>query len=551
MGNILVVLSLIAGLAIPGIAHAEASDSFVSAPTIAINSYNAFSTTGSNPEFGEPWVTGYGSMWFRYVAPSRGIVRLNTTSIYYTYFQIFRGPRIDKLNLVEQGISKNSGTVTFPAETGMEFLIAVSTDYPSAEEVSFSILQDPWPYGADAVVAPAMPTSQSPPDDLFGSGNSIIPSSTSPVTVLAYNRSASSFYDGWDFTTPEPTTTGYHTLWYRWTAPSTGIANISTPASPILAFKHAISVFRGDVFRSLNLVELGNDHIPSSTLHGPVSLSFPVVKGLEYRICFGSSSPQESGPVVFSIRTDAWPYGPGTVVAPQMPITNTPLNDPFEGATKLPSMPGEKFVIVDYIGSATWDDSEGLWYQWTAQESAYVCFQTPAKPVLGYDHDLSAWAGSSSENLKLVDRSGTGAIYLGPPKTPGFARIGFFATKGKTYHLSLSPYGSIVGPVIISYESGPQVNTTAPKVAFSSPGKYNRVFRKEFVVGLVIGTDPEGISAVQLKVNGKLAYNRPYSFRSLSVSAGPVKTGKVILEARARDRFGRWGPYTRRVVTAQ
>ena len=162
MGNILVVLSLIAGLAIPGIAHAEASDSFVSAPTIAINSYNAFSTTGSNPEFGEPWITGYGSMWFRYVAPSRGIVRLNTTSTYYTYFQIFRGPSIDKLNLVEQGISKNSGTVTFPAEAGMEFLIAVSTDYPSAEEVSFSIRQDSWPYGNGTLVAPALPTAQFP-----------------------------------------------------------------------------------------------------------------------------------------------------------------------------------------------------------------------------------------------------------------------------------------------------------------------------------------------------------------------------------------------------
>ena len=551
MGNILVVLSLIAGLAIPGIAHAEASDSFVSAPTIAINSYNAFSTTGSNPEFGEPWVTGYGSMWFRYVAPSRGIVRLNTTSIYYTYFQIFRGPRIDKLNLVEQGISKNSGTVTFPAETGMEFLIAVSTDYPSAEEVSFSILQDPWPYGADAVVAPAMPTSQSPPDDLFGSGNSIIPSSTSPVTVLAYNRSASSFYDGWDFTTPEPTTTGYHTLWYRWTAPSTGIANISTPASPVLSFEHVLSVFRGDGFRSLNVVKVGDDHIESSTSHGPVSLSFPVVKGLEYRICFGSRS-KESGPVIFTIRTDAWPYGPGTVVAPQMPTANTPPNDQFEGATKLPSKPGEKFVIVDYSGSDTWDDPEGLWYQWTAQESAYVSFQTPAKPVLGYDHRLSSWSGSFSENLKLVDGSGTLGIYLGPPKTPGFARIGFFATKGRTYHLSFSTVGyNPWDPVIISYESGPQVNTTAPKVTFSTLGQTDLVFWKKFYVGLVVGTDPEGISAVQLKVNGKLAYNKPYSSRWFSVSAGPVKTGKVVLEARARDRFGRWGPYTKRVVMAQ
>lgn len=97
MRNIFSILNLIIVLAIPGMARAGVSDSFAGASTIAINSYNTFTTTGSDRESGEPGFIGYGSMWFRYVAPTRGIVRLNTTSPHYTYFHVLRGTSIDKL----------------------------------------------------------------------------------------------------------------------------------------------------------------------------------------------------------------------------------------------------------------------------------------------------------------------------------------------------------------------------------------------------------------------------------------------------------------------
>jgi hypothetical protein len=70
-------------------------------------------------------------------------------------------------------------------------------------------------------------------------------------------------------------------------------------------------------------------------------------------------------------------------------------------------------------------------------------------------------------------------------------------------------------------------------------------------VGLVIGRDPEGVTKVQMKVNGRLVYNRYYTNSFLYLRVGSEKKGKVILEARAMDRFGRWGPYAKRVILAE
>lgn len=537
----------ILGFSLCGLTIANASDTFAGAPLVAINSNTTLATSSSGKQPGEPVYIGKGSMWYRYIVPTRGIVRITTTWNEWSDVHIFRGSSIDKLNLVTSGHFRFGGTVTFPAEAGMEFRIALSTDSSSSVPMSFTTQQNAWPYGSGTVVVPSVPTSTVPGNDEF-ENSTVIPSSASPVQVIAYNVDASQNGLG-----PEPARAGYHTLWYRWTAPKTGIAKVSSPASPMLGFAHRMTVYRGNQQTALNLVEEDYDNYWNSSL----TVSFPVVVGSEYRICFGSyySDDDEGGPVVFTVRTESWPFGSATAVAPLMPNSDTPRNDQFENATNLPSKIGGKYTVVDYNRSATTLSSsfepepigyQSLWYKWTAPETTYVTFSTPASPVLGYSHKLAGYSGSSYENLTPLGAA--------PGAYNGGARIGFAVTKGKTYRISFGTYSSSIlgGPVIINYESGAHVNPSGPKCTITSPTKNGSVSKSGFYLSGTIGNDLQGIRAVQLKVNGKLVYNREANGAgNISIATGRVKKGKVTVELRAQDGYGRWGNFVKRTFTAK
>jgi hypothetical protein len=525
------------------------NDNFANSELIANNSTTSGSNASAVNEPGEPSYVGYKTHWFKYNAPARGIVRINVPYLEFnSNIHVFRGNSLSALNLVCYSLSDEDHEITFPAEAGMEFRIcfAVSDSSPSAGGAfSFTTQQDAWPYGSTAtLVTPDMPTSGLPANDDISKAK-VITSTTSPVTVLGYFLSATQSGLG-----PEPTLTGYETLWYKWTTPSRGIAVITTPASPLLGYGHSISVFRGSSITALTAV-----YGQKVRDYNSVEVKFPVEAGMEYWICFGTLTNSEDGRAVFSIRTEPWPYGTGVVVKPKTPISSVPTNDEFEGATVIPSKLG-KYTVLDYNFSANTLSSflepgigyKSLWYRWTAPENTQVSLQTPSRNGVGYGHALVVYTGRSYDSLtELPNDIG----YFLQTDPSGGGKCGFSARKGFTYTFSFTSGGEdSFGPVIINMAAGSAVNPSGPSVKFASPASNAKVPKRGFYVEGIAGSDPQGVKLVELKVNGKVVHRKSPD-ESSNIFSKRVRAGKVKLEMRLMDGSGMWGKPAIRYVTAR
>jgi hypothetical protein len=445
----------------------QASDSFAGAPLVANNSTVSGSNATATTEPGErldanPIYSATKTMWYRYVAPARGIVRITTPTSpdlgFNHHIQVFRGNSLTALNLINyqeaSALALTAGiNLQFAAEAGMEFRIVFAARGTGAGgDFNFTVQQEAWPYGSTTtpLVAPDLPVTAQIPNDIIAQAK-VIPSTSSPVSVLGYNYDATT-----DSLGPEPSISGNRTLWYSWTASQRGIAVITTPASPLIDFGHKVAVFRGAEMTTLNVVS--NAEV-SGALKRAVTLSFPVEAGMEYKIAFGgrSSSASDSGQFFFSIRTDAWPYGVFPTVAPGLPVSSVPLNDQFDGASVIPSALG-KYTVFGYNQSATTASSafepskigfKSLWYKWTAPENATVILQTPSAPSVGFAHSLITHTGPSYDGLSPL---AGGSIVVSSTTTGGITQ--FSATQGTTYYFSFTAArDSSVGSIAFSFEA--------------------------------------------------------------------------------------------------
>ena len=387
----------------------HASDSFVAAQRLFINTTTSVSNASATNEAGEPVDTGYKTLWYRYIAPTRGVVRISTPvdvpiGIGHQV-GVYRGNNLSALNWVtsnETSSSSGGTTVTFLAEAGMEFRILISSYYSGESGIlKFSIQQDSWPHGSGTLVSPAMPITSTPRNDEFASA-AVIPSQQGSVTVFEYASAATSQNFG-----PEPTLTGYKSLWYRWVAPTRGLARFRTPSSPTNPFGHNLSVFRGNDLGRLNTVMYDS----TSSSNGYLDFTFPVEAGMEFRIAIGNYYNSDNGTVVFSVQTDAWPYGAGLVAVPAIPISPVPLNDDFRTPAVIPSVAALPVTTIGYQIDAT-GQIEGpepdlvgyksLWYKWTAPKRGIARLSTPAIETLGFGHRICVFRGNSLSAVNTI-----------------------------------------------------------------------------------------------------------------------------------------------------
>ncbi|NJM38782.1 MAG: hypothetical protein HC845_13435 [Akkermansiaceae bacterium] len=523
--------------------HAQANDSFANAISIANNSSVTGNATTATTEPGErttavSGVTLQRTLWYRYVAPARGVVRINSPRPvpFAQAIQVFRGNSLTALNLVAAD-SAGSGfgpvDVEFPAEAGMEFRIVFSQRSTGSgnPDFSFTVQQEAWPYGSTTtpLTLPDVPTTARPVNDNIEQAQ-VIQSSPNPVAVLGYNYDATQNNLG-----PEPGVTGHQTLWYSWTAPQRGIAVLTTPSSPVLSFNPVLAVFRGNGLTALNLVAQGRG---IRGFNRPITISFPVEAGMEYKISMAGDAIAQSGPFVFNLRTDPWPYGGFPVVAPGVPTASVPLNDQFEGATTIPSALG-KYTIFDYNQSATTASSgfepsvvgfKSLWYKWTAPENATVILQTPTAPAIGFGHALTTHTGPSFDRLAQLP-VGAGSIRV--TTSTGAGSTQFSAVKGTTYYFSISATSnSAEGSVAFSLEALKDIE----KPAITSVKK---VPKKTFSKSIVISgtaSDNIGVASVQYRV-GKAKPKTATGTTSWSLTA-KLKKGANTITIIATDAAG-------------
>ena len=246
--------------------QAAANDPFAGAQVITGNSGTVAGTTvGASRETGEPGHGGAGasaSIWYRWTAPSSGTLTVTTEgSSYDTLLGAYTGSSVAGLATQAANDDVTGGTwsrVNVAVTAGTTYYLAVDGygGWKGAAVLNWSM--------AGATPAPTVP------NDLFADAQEISGASGSATgsTVGAKRESGEPAHGA---------ASGRASVWYRWTAPSTGTLRLSTQGS---SFDTLLAAYTGESVTGLSQLAANDD--ASGGLWSEVSVQ--VTQGTTYRI---------------------------------------------------------------------------------------------------------------------------------------------------------------------------------------------------------------------------------------------------------------------------
>ena len=340
---------------------AQANDQLAAATAIAGTSGSLTATNvAASRESGEPThgdVLGSRSLWYRWTAPRNGAVTIDTAgSAIDTVLAAYTGTTIAALVSVagnnDDGALKTS-RMTFVATAGTVYSIAI--DGRLGAEGSLKLA---W------VMAPV--------NDPFASATPIsgAQSSIAGTNVAATKESGEPNHAA---------KAGGRSVWYRWTAPSSGTVTIDTAGS---AFDTLLGVYTGTSVNALTVKATSDNN---GTLTSS-RVSFAVTAGTVYLVAVDGK-----GGASGALKLNWW-----------LP----PVNDAFASATAL----GGTVAIVGAGNVAASKQSgepnhagnpggRSVWFTWTAPASGAM---TLATTDATYDTLLAVYRGSSVSALTPV-----------------------------------------------------------------------------------------------------------------------------------------------------
>lgn len=204
---------------------------------------------------------------------------------------------------------------------------------------------------------------------------------------------------------------GGHSVWFRWTAASTGPVLIETCES---AFDTLLAVYRGDEIDQLTTIASNDDSCGTRS-----AVRFTASAGETYQIAVDG----------FGSRT-------GTFV---LKIEHAAGNDQFADAEVLSGLPALATVSPRMAGAEPGEPdhagrsaSASVWYRWTAETSGAVVAETCDSD---FDTRLAVYTGESLASLSPVAENDTGC---GPGAIVGpRSFVVFAATAGTTYNIAV------------------------------------------------------------------------------------------------------------------
>ncbi len=394
-------------------AVAPANDEFVNAVVLTGSAPNAEGWADyATRETGEPGLLGdaTGSAWWTWTPPASGLL----------------------------GVSIRDGSVTAHTGAGVSALTPLATDYRNGTRSYFNM----W-YAVTAGTPVRLqgtgghisfglrPMPYLPNDDF--ANRSVLTGATVNTTL---DLTAASLENN------EPSGEGviYRSVWYRWTAPSSGRFTIDTVGSPSL---RRVNVYTGTALASLARVSSSKFLGLGDAAVGRVF--FDAVSGTEYAIQLAVGS-LFSGPANLNLRA-----------AP------APANDNFAGATV---MTGGAWNTTGTNRDATTETNEPLpaqsgtnpnssvWWRWTAPAAGLYRISTAGSSI---DSVLTIHTGGALGALTSVaeDQSAgwlsTGAVVLN-------------ATLNTTYQIRVDGQLNAEGAIKLSLQPAP----APPNDAFAS-----------------------------------------------------------------------------------
>jgi hypothetical protein len=226
-------------------------------------------------------------------------------------------------------------------------------------------------------------------------------------------------------------------VWWFWTAPSTGTCTLSTSGS---AFDTLVAVYQGTSVGALSAVA-SNDNSASGVTTS--SVSFPVTLGSVYRIAVDGKSGA-SGSITLR----------GSVTVPG------PSNDTFANAV---SLSGNTFTVSGSNVGATSELSEprhagqrggkSVWWSWTAPSSGTLTVATTSST---FDTLLGVYTGSVVGSLARVGSNDDESRSL---RT---SRVTISVVAGTIYRIAVDGYGGVQGAIRLAGTFQPQLVLAAP-----------------------------------------------------------------------------------------
>jgi len=293
------------------------------------------------------------------------------------------------------------------------------------------------------------------------------------------------------------------TLWWKWTAPTTGPVSISTMGSN---FNTTLAVYTGNALSTLSLVAENDDS--SGFYPYPSRVVFDGVEGVTYQIVVGGIY-SESG----SIRLE---------IGPQSPV-----NDNFANATPIS---GNSITLVATNEGATREESEpahagfdgnhSVWWKWVAPESARYEIELQTE---NFSTLLGVYVGPSVDALTTVNSV--------------FDKfISFDAVAGTEYHIALDGatyYGTSIGIVTFNLRQyiSPLISIEATDAESSEDG------RNEGLITIRRLNSTSGQIPVTISFSGSASYG--IDFEELSGEQQPITLylydEMITIPIRARD----------------
>jgi len=214
---------------------------------------------------------------------------------------------------------------------------------------------------------------------------------------------------------------GGKSVWWTWTAPSTGIANIGTDGS---SFDTLLGVYTGTDVASLTPV-FEDDDAGSGACSRAV---FNVTAGTTYQIAVDGFNGV-SGSIQLTVK---------------MGVPNDAFANPLQ-------LTGNYDQYVAHNINATAEAGEpyhwpntgwtSVWWTWVAPASGVVTFSTDGS---NFDTILAAYTGSTVSGLTLMANNDD---YVGST-----SQISFYATAGVTYRIVVDGYEGWMGGILLTMQ---------------------------------------------------------------------------------------------------
>jgi cadherin domain-containing protein/FIMAH domain-containing protein len=273
-----------------------------------------------------------------------------------------------------------------------------------------------------------------------------------------------------------------NSLWWQWTAPSSGVYEINTFNSGI---DTVLAVYSGTDFS--NLFEeafndddlIGNDGV------------------LQSRVRFTATAD-----VTYHIAIDGFLSDTGVIA---LNLGGVPANDNFANATVVTGgsvsgsnvqatyQAGEPTIGISDNGSDgdSTDDGNTVWWSWTPSTSAQATITTAGSTL---DTILAVYTGTALNDLQLVAFNDDVNF-----PTDLTSSVTFAANAGTTYYIAVDGYLHHTGEIVLNI---PNSATNNPPVVNDQSFSVNENSGNGTVVGSVVANDPDAGDTLTYSITG-------------------------------------------------